>query len=408
MRDSPSIPPLVLTLAERCNELGGTAYLVGGVVRDHFLGQPLKDYDIEVFGIEPRPLERMLRKLGRVNTVGKAFGVFKLQAGSDELDISLPRRDSKRGPGHRGIHVEGDPFMSVHDAVKRRDLTINALMWDLNKGQLLDPTGGMQDLEARRLRAVDDATFLEDPLRAVRVVQFAARFKFTADAQLIGLCERAALHELPAERIREEWVKLMLRGARPSMGLAVARASGMLQRMFPDLRDDPACDVALDWMAQRSEPHTPGRRLTSMMLSWLWTQPDPTPTLDRLGLHRWLSYPSRKRLLDAHANRGQRPLDDAALRHLSTRCELQLLFTCQAAHGDLDAPTRLQAAQQLNVHHEQPEPILKGRHLKSLGISPGPIMGQVLHAIYVLQLDGSITDLDQARIAAQRHVQNAD
>src|SRR4029079_90202 len=118
----------------------------------------------------------------------------------DAVDVSIPRRDSKVGPGHRGIAVQGDAFLSVAEASRRRDLTINAPLFDPREGAVVDPWGGRADLEARRLRAVDAATFGEDPLRALRAVQFAARFELSVDPDTAALCAGMPLHALPAER----------------------------------------------------------------------------------------------------------------------------------------------------------------------------------------------------------------
>ncbi|MDX1579118.1 MAG: hypothetical protein R3266_11560, partial [Gemmatimonadota bacterium] len=156
---------------------GGRAWLVGGCVRDALLGEAVTDFDVEVYRIPEDDLEVLLSALGPVNAVGKSFGVFKLGADED-IDVSLPRRDSNAGPGHRGIHVEGDPWMTPREAARRRDLTVNAILMDPRTGELLDPWNGRADLDACLLRPVDRHTFLEDPLRALRAVQFAARLIF--------------------------------------------------------------------------------------------------------------------------------------------------------------------------------------------------------------------------------------
>ena len=139
--------------------------------------------------------------MGPVNAVGKSFGVFKLNDRSvGEVDVSIPRRDSNAGPGHRGISVEGNPDMTVTEAARRRDLTVNAILYDLQADALVDPFNGQRDLDLRTLRAVDADTFLDDPLRALRVVQFAARLEFEVAPSLLALCERS-----PQELRRTSW-----------------------------------------------------------------------------------------------------------------------------------------------------------------------------------------------------------
>src|SRR6185436_17112639 len=149
-------------------------------------------------------LKEALARVGRVDVVGEAFTVFKvsgLEGAEGAVDVSLPRRDSKAGPGHRGIAVVGDPDLSVEDAARRRDFTINAMLFDPFAGALVDPFGGERDLAARRLRAVDPATFGEDPLRALRAVQLAARFELSVEPATARLCAQLPLGELPAERV---------------------------------------------------------------------------------------------------------------------------------------------------------------------------------------------------------------
>ncbi|HXB53881.1 MAG TPA: hypothetical protein VN461_03795, partial [Vicinamibacteria bacterium] len=124
------IPPSLQRILESVRAAGGRPLFVGGVVRDALLGLPVKDFDLEVYGLAADELERVLASAGRVDTVGQAFTVYKLSGlpGLEAaVDVSIPRRDSKVGPGHRGIAVMGDPGLSVEEASRRRDFTINAL-----------------------------------------------------------------------------------------------------------------------------------------------------------------------------------------------------------------------------------------------------------------------------------------
>src|SRR6266513_6113619 len=118
-----------------------------------------------------------------------------------DIDVSLPRRDSKTGRGHRGFEVSGDPSMSIEEAARRRDFTINAIFWDPLSGEYIDPFGGRDDLRRNILRVVDPATFGDDSLRVLRAVQFAARFELTLDEITRALCRDTPLDDLPAERI---------------------------------------------------------------------------------------------------------------------------------------------------------------------------------------------------------------
>ena len=161
-------PPGLDRLLAALRQAGGRPFVVGGAVRDSLLELPIEDWDVEVFGLATEKLEGVLAAHGKVDAVGQSFRVYKIsgvEGVSGVVDVSLPRRDSKVAPGHRGIAVTGDPHLPVEEAARRRDFTINALMLDTATGELLDPWGGQKDLQARLLRAVDAGTFGEDPLR---------------------------------------------------------------------------------------------------------------------------------------------------------------------------------------------------------------------------------------------------
>src|SRR6266446_1074191 len=234
----PVVPSGVRRLLEVLRDAGGRPYLVGGAVRDAVLGLPHKDLDIEVFSLALGPLKEALASVGRVDAVGEAFTVFKvsgLEGVEGAVDVSLPRRDSKAGPGHRGIAVVGDPDLGLEEAARRRDFTINALLYDPFREELIDPHGGRRDLESRILRAVDPDTFGEDPLRALRAVQLASRFELTVDPATAALCAGMPLVELPAERVFGEIEKLLLKARRPSIGFALMKEWGMLPVVGPEL-----------------------------------------------------------------------------------------------------------------------------------------------------------------------------
>ncbi|HLR04846.1 MAG TPA: hypothetical protein VK117_03475, partial [Pyrinomonadaceae bacterium] len=149
------VPERVLRLAESVRAAGGRALLVGGCVRDALMGKQPKDWDVEVYGVEPARLRQLLDQLGDVNVVGEAFTVYKLGA---DLDVGLPRREHKTGRGHRAFFIEGDPSMTIEDSVRRRDFTINAILQDPLTGDIIDPFQGREDIEKRILRAVAPET----------------------------------------------------------------------------------------------------------------------------------------------------------------------------------------------------------------------------------------------------------
>lgn len=128
------------TLTRAVRESGGRALVVGGSVRDSFLGLPAKDVDVEVYGIPPESLKTMLASRFEIDLVGEAFGVIKIHG--LPIDISIPRRESKAGMGHKGFDVMSDPTMSNREAARRRDFTINSMAWDPVDGNLRIPLAG--------------------------------------------------------------------------------------------------------------------------------------------------------------------------------------------------------------------------------------------------------------------------
>lgn len=250
---------LVSDIAQDVADTDGLALVVGGFARDTALaelkGQPQtsKDIDVEVYGIAFEDLVDKLQQYGRVDLVGASFGIAKVTnpENGSILDFSIPRADSKVDKGHRGFVVTGDPHMSTRDAARRRDLTINALALNPLTGEMIDEYGGLADLQNGILRATDPELFADDPLRALRVMQFAGRFGFSVDPATAELCRSLDLTELAKERIGEEWIKLMTKSDRPSVGLEVARQLGILDQLHPEL-------AVLDTIPQEAEWHPEG------------------------------------------------------------------------------------------------------------------------------------------------------
>ena len=216
------------------------AYLVGGYVRDAILGIESDDADLEVYHLPVEALQSLLEELfpGRVHLVGRQFGVFHIPCSNGTLDVALPRRESKTAPGHRGFEVTGDPEMTIEDAARRRDFTINAILQHPLTGELIDPYQGKQDLELRRLRVVNKETFVEDPLRLYRAAQFVARFGLDVEGETLELLKtmnaNGSLDELPPERITDELKKLLL-ADKPSTGFELLRSIGVIERYYPEL-----------------------------------------------------------------------------------------------------------------------------------------------------------------------------
>jgi tRNA nucleotidyltransferase (CCA-adding enzyme) len=244
MFKSDSMNKDALEICSVIEKAGGQPYLVGGYVRDSLLGIESKDVDIEVFKLSLHELESCLKTIKDVELVGKSFGVFKVAG----CDISLPRRDSKVAPGHKGFEISIDPFMTLEDAARRRDFTMNSISMSPD-GKMYDPFNGQQDLMNRILRATDPVTFIEDPLRVMRGAQFIARFGLTPDISLIDICKNivGTMKELPGERIWDEWTKMFLKGKKISDGINFLKNIGVLRILFPEIDALIGCQQDPEW-----------------------------------------------------------------------------------------------------------------------------------------------------------------
>ncbi len=233
------IPEKLKEISKTIKVLGGTPYLVGGSVRDYIIGKNdvVKDYDVEVFGIEMNRLQEILSRFSKVDLVGKSFGVLKFKSDGLEYDFSLPRTDNQNGHTHRSIKVSTDPYMSFEDATKRRDLTINSIGYNLISNMLVDPNGGINDIKDEVIRVVDRDTFMEDPLRMLRIMQFAARLEYRVDEETSNLVKANVdmLDFVASERIFDELKKLLLKSRKPSIGLEWALEVGIVDKLWPEL-----------------------------------------------------------------------------------------------------------------------------------------------------------------------------
>lgn len=259
------IPKTLQDIVDRVTVCHGRALLVGGAVRDMvFTGAEPKDFDIEIHGLNVDTVQSILSDFGDVKAVGESFGVLKLvdDEGND-FDISLPRRESKQGRGHKGFMVALDETMTPKEAASRRDFTINSMMFDLATGELDDPFNGRADLEAGILRHTSDA-FADDSLRVLRGVQFAGRFGLTMAPETVELCASLAdnvrfveevdpdssFEEIAIDRVFGEFWKLATKSTVPSAGLRVLKDTGWI-KLFPELN-------ALDGLEQDAQWHPEG------------------------------------------------------------------------------------------------------------------------------------------------------
>jgi len=461
-------PQAVHDVAHSIKKAGGRAMMVGGYVRDtlekHFHGgdEPSKDYDMEVHGMHPDHLDKHLDSIGRVDRVGKAFGVMKLTHKKHDFDISIPRRDNKVGKGHKGFMPEPDPHMTIGEAGHRRDFTMNSVAMDPHTGHVYDPHHGIKDIKSRTLRATDPKAFAEDPLRILRGAQFAARKKMTVHPHTMKLMQNAGheLKDLPRERVGVEWKKLLMKGKHPEHGLKVLHDSGALKHLHPELhaltdhQHDPH-----DHTKGTSFEHT-GRALSHVVHATKGLPDDsresihhatlmhnvgrPAGTDDHASAGSAISRSTGKSQFDLEKNvatkthklvgehgapheiheahkRGENT--DAHIRHLAHRLGPSkptahdgssigdLLHVAHASHvadgsGDPHHAGDFlrKRAKALGVHDGPQERLVTGKHLKADGVKGGRRMGRALDHAHQRQLDGDVTTHEEAKKAALDHL----
>ncbi len=455
------LPHKIVKLAETIRSYGGRAMLNGGCVRDELMGVEPKDWDVEVYGVEPEKLLEIVSKFGEVNAVGEAFTVYKI---GNDLDVSIPRRERKVGAGHRGFAIEGDPDMSFEEACSRRDFTVNAILKDILSGEVIDPFDGRSDIERNVLRMVSRETFAEDSLRVLRAAQFAARFEFDIETETVEVCKTIDVTDLPKERIWGEFEKLLLRAKSPSIGLKWLYDLGVTEQLFPEMQDlvgvpqepawHPEGDVDVHTLmvvdeARKLIDELDYPRQVAVMLGSLahdFGKPSTTefidgktrsrghdeagvePTLsflDTLGLYTLDGYDVRNQIVQLvkyHLKPGEyygakSPVGDGAFRRLARKVEADLLYRVAKADSLGRNPEWLpkekwfdSAAQEwfiekireLQIEKKAPDSILMGRHLIELGLEPGPLFKQILDAVYELQMDGAVTSLSEGILAAKK------
>ena len=250
------IPNIIQQISDVCHQYKGTVYIVGGSIRDFFMQKEAKDWDLEVHNMTGARLEHALRSIGKTKRVGSSFSVFKLHIEEEEIDVALPQNKSKDAPN-----------MGIVPALRRRDLTINSMAYNIQTHALVDPFHGEKDIQNRILRATDPQTFVEDPLRAFRVAQFAGRYSMNIDPGLISLCHALSLHHIPKERIQIELHKLWLKSETPSIGLLALETLNLYQYLpLWNMPTDPHVLLSVDAFATKRHEY---RRPQQLIIFWI-------------------------------------------------------------------------------------------------------------------------------------------
>lgn len=394
-------------IINRLNKYGAKPIIVGGYVRDSILNINSKDIDIEIYNISSfKELESILEEFGSVNSVGKSFGVCKLKLDELELDFSLPRTDNKTDNGHRGFDISVDPNLDFKTAASRRDFTINAIGFDAIEKKIIDPFNGISDLKNKVLRAVDRDTFIEDPLRVLRAVQFYARFDLNIDSELFSLCkdmvESNMLDELSKERVFIEIKKLLLKSSKPSSGFLLIKRLGAL-KYFPELELIPDF-TRVDAMAKQLTANESTNIV--LMLATLFIDFNTDDKLlsvekfltrltdEKELLHRVISIIKYFHII--HIDN----ISNYELYKLATHVKIEeLLLIDKAVYGQSKRnDTIYDRVKKLNILSDKLPPLLYGRDIISCGVKPSEEFSTILNIAYDNQMREEFKSYEEAMV----------
>ncbi|MEX0326022.1 MAG: CCA tRNA nucleotidyltransferase [Puniceicoccaceae bacterium] len=424
---------------------------MGGCVRSGLLGESVKDFDLEVFGLPPETLESVLESMAKAKRVGKAFGIYKLEGWP--IDVGLPRRERKSGSGHRDFEIDIDPAMPIEEAARRRDFTMNALYYDIRAQQVRDPLGGLADLENRILRHCSPR-FAEDPLRVLRGMQLTARIPATVADETMELCRQLDPGSLSPERFFGEWEKLILLGKSPSIGLDFLKTCSWI-RFFPGLHAMIGCEQDPQWHPEGDVwDHTlhcmdafadrrTGNREDDLAVGLAVLCHDMGKPLtsgkhegkirshghESAGLKPARLFMEQLRvsgrlieivlpLIKCHMRPGvlyAQKSSASAIRRLARDCgRMDLLlrvFRADSAgrpplldEGEKAVQWLTTRASELEVSRTRPKAILRGTDLLERGWHSGPELGKFLNAAYEAQLDGAFTSREEAMQWLENHI----
>jgi poly(A) polymerase len=426
-------------IIERLRDHGHQAYLAGGCVRDRLLGlaRPVGDFDVAT---SARP-EEVQRLFAHTIAVGAQFGVILVVEGDVRVEVATFRADEAYVDGR---HPSSVRFTTPEEDAARRDFTINGMFEDVRTGEVLDFVGGRRDLERRIVRAIGDPRrrFAEDRLRLVRAVRFAARLGFAIEPDTAAAIREmaAAIHEVSAERVGDEIVKILTEGA-ARRGFELASELGLLGEVLPEVEQmrgveqgkefHPEGDVfthtmlaleRVDSSALRGETLALGVLLHDVAKRECAARRDGRITFyghTERGAAMAREICRRLRRPNAVADRVSWLVEDhlrlvnAPEMRLSTLKRFlrqdgidELLELCRidaaASNGNLhyyEFCRRMLA--ELGAEQMKPAPLVSGHDLIALGHRPGPGFKEILDAVEEAQLEGSVVTREQALALVQ-------
>ena len=408
----------LLSVVGRLREAGHEAWAVGGAVRDHLLGEIPGDWDVATDALPARVQEIF----PRTHPVGIEHGTVGVREADETIEVTTYRADVATD----GRHAEVRFGVSLDEDLARRDFTINAIAWDPSTGELRDPFGGRRDLERRVLCAVGDPDrrFPEDYLRVLRAFRFAARFDLAYDARTRAALARhvAGVARLSGERVRDELTKTFAQCRLASRALADWQATGAMARLLPEFAvcfgveqnrfhsDDVGTHTLM--VVDRIHPRQPFLRLVALLhdigkpparernpATGDWT----FPLHDRIGAELARQVVTRLRLAGREADRAVHlvrvhmdmfPHDasDAAVRRWIRRVGEQNVWDLYRHHmADWLGNRNRGPERPLREYFERVRAVLAAGHalrvedlaiggeeLIALGLTPGPLFGEVL------------------------------
>lgn len=410
------LPEGVQQMLDTINDKGYTPLLVGGTVRDAIIGGTTpKDFDIEVYGADIDTLGASLRHAGyRVDEVGKQFGVLKVTtkgAVRDDIDISVPRRDSLVGAGHRGFEVEMDADMTVEEASRRRDFTFNALMWDYRHQAMIDPHNGAHDLHAGVLRHVSEA-FAEDPLRSLRGFQFASRFNMTMNPETAQFCRTLypQAKDMAVERIATEWEKFYHKAKYPAKGMQAMRDIGWSGHAPGlDKVNNEDLDAKLDLVLKTAQRDNLSKERKTTLYAATIMRSMSDRDAEGFARTTLIGKDNQRTALNLRSVRPAQKLTDYEMKRFAQKLGQKNLSVedwtrYESISGDKKlADTVLSQARKLNIHAKHEDPYLLGRDILPLtSRKPGKWMSLMLAEAEEKQYRGEFKNAQEATDWAKR------
>jgi poly(A) polymerase len=425
-----------LAIVRRLREAGHEAFWVGGCVRDLLRGVAPKDFDI-VTSARPEEVQALFP---RTAPVGARFGVVIVIENSRPYEVATFRTESDYDDGRHPSRVA---FATAEEDVRRRDFTVNGLLMDPETGRIIDYVEGRRDIERRLIRTIGkpDARFVEDRLRMLRAVRFAAALDYTIDAGTYEAIKKqaSAIRGISAERIREELSRVLTSGG-ARRGMELLAETGLLVELLPEVaalkgvEQPPAfhpegdvwehtlraiallpdgADVRLAWGAllhdvgkaeTRSEDavgihfygHTRrGEEIAAGILARLrFSGEERSTVLNLIGQHMLFM-----NVREMRPNRLKRFL---RIPDFTLHLELHRL-DCLASHGYLDNYEFCrEKLTEYSAEVLRPPRLLTGDDLIGMGYTPGPVFKEILHAVEDAQLGGEIATPEEARSLIRR------